>query len=454
MTTGSTGWSASRLGGLVCDYVLVLVFAALSTLWSLALWVALVGRMWESGLDEWLAEVQVAMFVVWLAVWVVLRLRVKKRGRLTTRLRVTLALVAVAHAVYLVWDEDASPAVQRNRAVVGEPYTDEATYRLTLRFTKQKDAKAAVFVEPARRLSFDYKPQKQKPGVSAAAASIEARRGYLLAHREDILANWADMAELRAWWAEMSSQARIGDARFSRSDQPLISFRPVKTYMNHALAVACLRGISGDGDSALELVGEVYRVGARLEADSCTLVRSMVGRAVQRQAVEAGLFVVETSKVGWSARARLTKFLAEPAGGAEGVRRVVLSEATFWTSDAIRRMFAGEVDSSDGVFSVMIRPFVRFAVNPQMTINRLHEVYERMAELAMKRDLDGIEAENARFVADQLGGLSAKNLGGRMLLRMSLPAYKSVTKSYWETEELRDSLIEQLGGERRLRPHK
>lgn len=424
-------WSVAQISLVVFDHLLAVMLAAVTLVWSLAAWVAL-------GLEAGV-EIQIGLLAAWLIGWGVTRRVASKRGWLTPKSRAIVAALAAAYLTYLVWDEAPSPSIERNAAAVGQPWEDLKTYQLTLRYTKGVPG-AVAFVEPPHRLDFNYKTRKALQGesrVKVEQANLAARREYLLSNRGLIVENWERLGDVRAWWVELGANARVGDLPFKSADQPLMNFKPARVYADHALAVAGLRALDGRGDEALELVGEVYRVAARLESDSCSLFRAMMARFVQRQALQAGDFVLQTAKVGWAARARFMKLLGEPIGGREGARRLVLAEGVFRTSGLVGAFLAGE--GHEGGLAMVMKPFARLVANPQASLNLLHETYEQMSSRAMERDASGAEAA-ARKISPRGVGFSVKNLAGRTLVSGAVPSSEGVVQSYWETEDLRRAL--------------
>lgn len=83
-------------------------------------------------------------------------------------------------------------------------------------------------------------------------------------------------------------------------------------------------------------------------------------------------------------------------------------------------------------------------LNPQATVNRLHDQYERFALRAEVRDLAGMEALEKEADTTLFGAFQVKNISGRLLVAMWMPLYSKVVKSYWETEDLRASLAKRL----------
>ena len=139
-----------------------------------------------------------------------LRRMALERGWLSTISRAALMVMLAGYLVYLGWDDPVAPSIARNHAAMAGRCEDEATYRLTLRYTPAPGGGGKVFTAPTHKLDFSSKGEK--------------RTAYLRAHRTDIEANWVELAEVRAWWAEMAAQPQLGDRPGTDFDQPSFAF--------------------------------------------------------------------------------------------------------------------------------------------------------------------------------------------------------------------------------------
>lgn len=418
--------------------------------WSVAALLGLGGVAWmqvrafvltagESRGDDTthLLIVQCGVFLLVLVGLFFLRRLAIKQGWVSIRGRAVIAAALAVYLVYLVRDEPVAPSVERNRAVMAGRCEDESSYRLTLRYTPGVGG-GMKFAAPSRTLDFGKQGEK--------------RRAYLLAHRDELEANWAELAEVRAWWAEMAALPRIGDRSEHGFDQPVIRFQPVRAYMQHALAIASLRAIDGDGDAALAIVGEVYVVGARLEPASRTLLRSMVARVVQKGALETAEFVCDTATVSAEARTRFAGLLAGPEGGGLGARRLVLTDAAsfFLSGEGIatfaRLSGSRSGESWAGYIGRSVTAFIlSVTLNPQATANRANDWVEEIALLAEAHKEDEIRKREMEMPREWVGHFQVKNISGRLLLPTMTPVYSGIVKNYWEGEGRRVALLKRLG---------
>ncbi len=357
-------------------------------------------------------------------------------GWLSSGSRVAITVVLAGYLFYLNHDEAVAPSIARNHAAMAGRCEDEATYRLTLRYTPSPGG-GKVFTPPAHVLDFSQKGEK--------------RTAYLRAHQAEIEANWAAMTEVRAWWAEMAAQPRLGDRPGTDFEQPFIRFQPVRTYFQYALALAELHALDGDGDGALATAGDVYAVGVRLEASSCTLVRGMISVITQKQALETAEFVLDHAQVSPAAKVRFAAQLAVGTGGGLGAKRLMLMDMTnfFGTTEAIAMLKSPAFGRSDAGWPMRIMGSVSellgfTTLNPQATSNRINDSYEKLAAYVEARDLAGMKKWDERLSAEQLGRFQAKNISGRLLVQMTMPAFDKVEQNYWEVEDHRAVLAKRL----------
>jgi len=382
------------------------------------------------GLTEplWLG-VQVASFLlIFISVFFVRRTGVRQKWW-THSLRSGLVAVLPAGFFYLKWDAPVSPAVARNQAALAGRNVDEATFQLTLRYTPAPGG-GQVFKAPKNKLLIPSDEAK--------------RRDYLIAHRAEIEANWAELDDVRTWWSEMASHDFLGDRSTWSMEQPHIRFGPVKAYYQNGLALAELQAIDGDGDGALAIVINVYKVGANLESSACTLVRGMIAVSIQKEALNTARFVLDNATVSAVARERFAVTLSAAPAGGSGLKQMLLSEAMY-ASAAIQMMSRFSWRHSAHVWSDIFSVGTRWlGFNPQDTINRIHEQLEQISIFAGERELEKLTSLDAAINAEQLGGFKVRNMAGRMMVPMITPAFASVAKSYWEKEDKRSELLHRL----------
>ncbi|MDF3055908.1 MAG: hypothetical protein K0R17_123 [Rariglobus sp.] len=481
----SSRFSVLGFGVVLLDYVLVLVLAAIATLawvsvWSvhapnpaatlvvliavavlLALglvWIVSSRRVWRvtgttcvlaagvlgllhsldvtnrlEGLDSqavdavWKAIHAAVFLLAAIGLWLVRR-RLLKRGAFTGAVRGALVAGIAGFLTYLAWDESPAPSIARNHAALAGRFDDEETYRLTLRYSTSRDSEK-VFAPLRHELKWGQNGEK--------------RRAFLLAHRAEIEANWAELAEVRVWCVEMASRPKLGDRAIKSFEQPIMKFQPVRHYMLHGLAVAELRALDGDPDGALASVLEIYNLGVRMEPETGTLVRAMIAQVVKKSALTSAGNVLDYASVSSDSRERFAAVLEASAGGGGVIKRVILVESEFWSADSIRQI-GGSVDGAGAVRPWYMRCVSDFIVNPQASANRVHDHFEALAAKAEARDIEGMSALDDSVYRGAQGKVRVKNVGGARLLEMIVGSYRSVAKNYWEIEDRRAALVERL----------
>lgn len=383
------------------------------------------------------AFTQGAAFLLVLVVLFACRRLGMRRGWWTLRSRAGLAACVVACVIYLKSDAPESPSVMRNRAALaGGVRADDASYMLTVRYWPSPGGGGHAFVAPSHELKIPREDPK--------------RTDYLLAHRAEIMENWESLSEVRAWWAEMAAFPALEDLDQITLDRPLIKFTPVRAYMEHALAVAELRALDGEGDAALAMVADVYRVGANLEPSARTLVRGMIAVLVQKNALQSAGFVLDHAQVSARARGDFMTLLDGADRSGAVIRRLLLCESIYSEAmiQAMGRMdWNGRTLTGGERLMFAVGAGVRWlAFNPQDTINRMQEELERVSLLAEARELDAIKRRDGEMRRDLLGGFQIKNLSGRLMVPMMMPGFGSVAKSYWEKQDALQAMRGRLNG--------
>ncbi|HVS52945.1 MAG TPA: hypothetical protein VHD62_11380 [Opitutaceae bacterium] len=265
---------------------------------------------------------------------------------------------------------------------------------------------------------------------------------WLAQRRGDIEADWAELAPVRAWWTELAAFDRIGDLTPARLDAEIMAFGPVRSYAQHAIAIAGLQAIDGHGDEAFATLQPLLEVSRRLEPSARTLVRFMIARVMQRTALEAAGFVLDTTAVSTAARARFAAALAGGSGGEAGARRLLAIEEAYMLHFSFGDLAAARTDDRPVLLSSMnlLSPFV---YNPRRTYNLQGELTARLQEFAARRDLKGFAACERDFFARDAAP-SFKNFLGTALLTVRTPAYGKILESYWKVEDARTALAVRL----------
>ena len=359
-----------------------------------------------------------------------------RRGWLRGPQLAALSAIVLVTFVYLMWDE---PTVRRPLSMEELSPSlpgDEASFQVFLRYAK--NAPAANAVKSPRQIIISAE--------SDFATKPEKWAQFLREHRADVEAEWAAFAPVRAWWDELAAQPRIGDLTPPRPDAPIIAFQPVRAYTQIAVAVACLQALDGHGDEALATVTRLYDVARKFEPNSRTLVRTMVGKVMQRMALQAGGFVLDHAAVSPASRAAFATEIAAGALGAAGARRLILIEYAYFGPTLSLfvggKPIVGEEDQR--IFQHVVHFLGRLVVNPIATQNFVGDRYYQLAALAEERRLGELEANKGPINRDFFGGYHVKNIGGRLFADAAMPALSKVTKSYWDIEDQRVALLARL----------
>ena len=359
-----------------------------------------------------------------------------RRGWLRWPQLTALWVLVLGTFAYLGWDD---PAVRRpltmDELAPSLP-GDEATFQIFLRYAKNSPAANAV------------KAPKQTivAATSDFATKPDKWAQFLREHRAEVEAEWVALAPVRAWWDELAAHARIGDLTSPSPSAPILAFQPVRAYTQIAVAVASLQALDGHGDEAMATVTRLYDVARKFEPNSRTLVRSMIAKVIQKMALQAGGFVLDHATVSPVSRAAFAAEISAAAGGPAGARRLILIEYAYFAPTL--SLFVGGAPITASPDERLLQRFAhllgRVVVNPRATQNLVGDRYYQLAAFAEERRLGELEANKGPINREFMGGYHVKNIGGRLIADMAMPALSKVVKTYWEIEDLRTALLIRL----------
>jgi hypothetical protein len=361
-----------------------------------------------------------------------------RRGWLRAPQLVALWSLVLVTLIYLRWDD----------AAVRRPLTmdelspalpgDEATFQTFLRYAKGTPAADAVKSAPVQQLVAS--------GTTHIVPNPEKWAQVLRDNRAAIEAEWTAIAPVRAWWEELAANPRIGDLTPGTPSAPILAFQPVRYYSQFAVAIASLQALDGHGDEAMTTVTRLYTVARKFEPNSRTLVRAMIAKVIQRMALQTAGFVLDHAPVSPASRAAFAAEVAAAVGGAPGARRLILIEYAYF--QPMFALFIGGAPIAESptqrFFQRVLQVFGGVLVNPRATQNLVGDRYYAMATLAEERRLGELEATKGPINRDFVGGYHVKNIGGRLIADMAMPALSKVVKSYWDIEDLRLAMITRL----------
>ena len=348
--------------------------------------------------------------------------------------RIALGYVALgAVLAYLARDDSAIRRPAKMEDLSPAFPGAQASFEVLMRYGRAhplgKNFKAPAFKDPYPLFDPD------KPGPWHA--TITGRRAELEAH-------WAELAPERAWIAELNGFERIGDLTPVRMDAEVMGFQSIRSLSHHAIAIASLQALDGHGDEAIDTLLPVLQVARKLQAYSRTLVRTMISITIERLGLQTAAFILDNSAVSPAARARLAAALrgGEPEAGA---RRLIAIEYAFQMG-ALGGKRVGDILAQSGSHGG--QPWLRaalngaspFLYNPRATFNLDGNLYADLEDLAGRRQTAQMGPRIAEFI-ERAARPSFKNLFGKMLARIALPAYVKVTENYWRVQDLRAALI-------------
>ncbi len=270
-----------------------------------------------------------------------------------------------------------------------------------------------------------------------------AARPLLTANRAKIAADWAGLAPVRAWWAEVNTFDRIGDLTPASADAEVIGFAVVRAYCQRAEFVAGLQAVDGLGDAALATLLPVIEVTRKLEPSARTLARLIFAQVMEDDALKAAGFVLDTAQVSPAVRARFAAALT--GDGEAGARRMIaLDEAM--TFEAYLNQPLGDIVNLDGDHRWLVRPLnlvSPFLYHPRATCNLLGDLTAGLQALAAHRETGRMDRLMEEFFA-RAGRLHFQNFVGALICSTMRPSYRQETAHYWRTEDARIALRARL----------
>jgi len=260
--------------------------------------------------------------------------------------------------------------------------------------------------------------------------------------RDQIELAWLNLAEGRAWLAQLNGFAEIGESTPARMDAPWLKFAAVRAVTQVSCARAAVLALDGRGDEAADTLRPVLEVSRKLEPGARTLVRAMIARVMLGYGLDALRFVLTRTEVSPERRAALAAVLERGLGGPAGARRLMTIEYVMQFDGYYRLgVPVGVVPPRGGApaLSWLRQPLFL----PRATANLYAAQVEKVARFAEKRDFARLAACERQFF-ESLGGGQLTNPIGRIGLAMAIPATGKIVESYWKKEDDRLALIAEL----------
>lgn len=340
------------------------------------------------------------------------------------------ALVLAPVALWLGWDE--SPTARPVLPAVTADAASTAAWRVSLAYSSIDGA------APQRKES----RLAGRSMMSYLKADDAERASAVRAARDDIEGTWAMLEHSeREWIAELNTFARIGDTPVYDPAAPIMRFQPIRTVSTTASAHAAVLAIEGRGDEAIAALLPILEVASKLEAGSSSLVRIMIARVTTRCVLDGIRFVLAQTSVSPGCRERLLQVLRHTTDAQQLARRIVLVEYAV-TGDVLQLwQNGGPSEASPWAAAARIVTFP--VLNRTQTMNRWSDHWAMMAELATRRDLEGLKQAEADFQAEA-NRLHLKNALGWRLMHMLTVSLSKLLTTHWATEDQRRALMAQL----------
>ena len=347
-------------------------------------------------------------------------------------------LVVLPVLGWLAWDE---PAIRQPITLEEfSPAFDgaEKSYAVLMQYSMQtpgEEAKAFGAFKPAIQFS--------DAGPGQPAKWLE----FVIKNRTGLELDWAALAPQHRWLGELAGFDRIGDLTPSDYGANIITVHPWRTLAQRACATATLLALDGHGDEALALLVPLLEVSRKLQLSSRTLVRTMIAVVVERMTIETVGLVLDRTPVSAASRARLTVALGHENAPALA-RRLPLAEYVTFTPVFNRMKLGDSIAATWGNEKTLLRRPLNFLsalfLNPIATTNIYGDRVRELADLAEARELGKFAVRSQDFGNILMREPGMKNVGGRLILSMAVPAYSKILESHWKTADLRITLRTRL----------
>jgi hypothetical protein len=348
----------------------------------------------------------------------------------------TLAFAWVAVVPILGWLAMDDVAVREPLTLeqLSPPFNSAQTsFDVMMRYSKRNAAGKA----------FDSIQWAPPANVSWNTREPAAWKEMVVKHRAAIEADWATLAPQRKWLEELATFDRIGDLTPARLDADLPAFRVWRVLSQRTCAIATLQGIDGKHDDAIATLLPLLQTSRRMQVNSRTLVRSMVAVVIERMCIETATMVADMGPLSPASRARLHATLTDDNPGLMARRLLMIEYAGFFPALASMR-FGDHHFSNDRfvhhVLRIPLNVFSDLFFLPNATTNIYGERVRVLAALAEKRALGEFAVSSKSFDDSQRRTPGMRNIGGRLLLNMSIPNYEKILDAHWKLADLREAL--------------
>ena len=359
------------------------------------------------------------------------------RRRVLTGRAVAAGWLAVAPVlVWLAWDEPAIlhplPVEEFSPAFPGA----EESYRVLMEYSRRNPSEEARAFDRVRL----------QVRTIPSLARVPDYLAFVAQNRAALAADWETLAPQRAWLGRVTAFERIGDLTPGDFAADIPDFRAWRLLSQHVCAHAAGLALDGRRDEALLALVPLLEAGRKLQTSSRTLVRTMMGVTIERMAVDATGLVLDQGEASPAARARVRAALGTVSAPAMARRLVLIEYAQF--APRFGHLRLGELvllgREGGAVARPLLNAFSSLAVNPNATINLFGRYVEELAGFAERRELGKLAAARETLHRNFRGEVRMKNLGGRLFVWLSTPAYDRIVGSHWKLADLREGLLRRL----------
>jgi hypothetical protein len=365
---------------------------------------------------------------------------VAKRNGWLTHPVLALGWVAVLPILWwLTWDEPAIraplPIEEFSPAFTGA----EKSFAVLMQYSKlhpSEEAKAFA----------DLQLQAAAPPINNTRDTAEWLQ-YVRQERTRLEADWVTLLPQRQWLDQVAAFDRLGDLTPSDLKADMMSFQVWRILAQRGCAIATLRALDQRGDEAMEILLPLIKTGRLLQPTARTLVRAMIGLVVERMALETTAIVLDHAPVAPSQQRRLASLIADDRTATLARRLVLIEYAQFAPTFATMR-FGDQLYTAHGAEGGMLRGPLNFLSRllllPNATTNLYGQRVYALASLAEKRALGEFAVASKGFDDSLRRQVGLRNVGGRLMLNLAIPAYDKILDNHWKTADVREALRRRL----------
>ncbi|HVU15899.1 MAG TPA: hypothetical protein VHD32_03190 [Candidatus Didemnitutus sp.] len=269
---------------------------------------------------------------------------------------------------------------------------------------------------------------------------------FVAEHRAGLEQDWKTLEPQRRWLDALAAFDRIGDLTPPDLQADSVALQSWRTLGYHLCAIATLQALDGHGDDAVATLVPLLDVNRKLPLTSRTLLRTMMAEVMERLALQTATLILDRSTVSAPAREKLANALGAENPAIEA-RRLVMVDFVQFAPIAFSLRLGDAVAPAEGAGSILRVPLNLvgvFVINPHATMNLYGDHVRELAALAEARQLPQLATKGKDFADQVIHRTGIKNLGGRWLMDLSLPAFGRAIEIHWQNADLRATLRQRL----------